>query len=257
MKRLYVFAFACLAAALPQSALRAQGDPVEEIKEIARSIDEQLREIDRLLLESGKKEQQRRVPKDLLQQARDRGQAVEDGIDKLIEKLNEMKGKGGGGGGSQNESQQSQPQDGQQGQGQDGQPQDQRQQGQPGARRENQTPDYVQQPQQGEQQGGQEGQGQKPQPQGQQPGGQEGGKAQPNGQPGGGPDSPSGGQNQPGSKPPGSETGPGQPGTGEGSWGELQPYLNFLRNRGATPQVQEKYRKYYEAYLKNKRSGGK
>lgn len=237
--------FAAVAALLPHDRLRAQGDPAREIKEIAESIDEQLREIDRLLLESGKKDQARAVPKDLLQQAHERSQTAEDGIDKLIEKLNEMKNRGGGSGSGDSQQQQQngqQPQDGQQ----QGQPQPG--QGQPGARRENQTPDFVQQPQPGQQQQGQEGQQQQPEPGQPQP--------QPGGQPLGGQETPTGGENRPGNNPPQPETGPGQPGTGEGSWGELQPYLNFLRNRGATPKVPEKYRKYYEAYLKNKAGGG-
>ena len=33
--------------------------------------------------------------------------------------------------------------------------------------------------------------------------------------------------------------------------------VHFLRNRGATPKVPEKFRKYYEAYLKNKSKGQK
>lgn len=237
------FAAAALALLLPGARLSAQGDPVQEIKEIAESIDEQLREIDRLLLESGKKDQTRSVPKDLLQQAQEHSRSAEDGIDKLIEKLNEMKNRGGGGGGGGESQQQQQPQDGQsQGQPRPGQ-------GQPGARRENQTPDFVQQPQPGQQQQGQEGQQQ------QQPGQQQS-QPQPSGQPVGGQEVPTGGENRPGNSPPEQETGPGQPGTGEGSWGELQPYLNFLRNRGATPKVPDKYRKYYEAYLKNKTGGG-
>ena len=209
----------------------AQGDPMREIQEIAEAVEEQLQEIDRLLLESGKNGQSRDKPKELLEQAKERGTTVQDGIDKLIEKLNEMKN--GGGGGSGGESQSDQQQSGQQ------QGEQQQNQGQQGARRENETPSFVQQPQQ---------QGQE----GQQPENQNGGQ-----QPTGGQEMPTAGQNRPGNSPPQPETAPGQPGTGEGSWGNLPPYLNFLRNRGSSPKVPEKFRKYYEAYLKDKARGKK
>ena len=51
-----------LALALPLAPLQAQfggGNPTEEIKEIAEAVDKQLKEIDRLLLESGKQGQAR------------------------------------------------------------------------------------------------------------------------------------------------------------------------------------------------------
>ena len=71
------------------------------------------------------------------------------------------------------------------------------------------------------------------------------------GQPQGGQETKDGGKNTTGNRQPEPETGPGNPGTGEGSWGELQPYMNFLKNRGSPPpQVPEKFRKYYEAWLK-------
>jgi hypothetical protein len=236
------FAVALLAAG---TAVRAQGiDPAREIQEIARAVEKQLQEIDQLLLESGRKNQSREQPKELLQKARDRAEAVEGGIDKLIEKLNEMKNQGGGGGSSDDQQQQDQ-QDQQQ---QDGQQQRQGQ-GQRN-RRENQTPDFVKQPQAGEQPKPE------PQPQGQpQPGEQQ--QPQPQGQPDNGQENPDGGANQRGNQPPQSETGPPNPGTGDGSWGDLQPYMNFLKNRGSRPPaVPEKYRKYWEAYLKQKQSTG-
>ena len=64
--------FACLALTLPIASLQAQmggGDPTEEIKEIARNIDKQLKEIDELLRESGRKGQTRTKPKELLEKA--------------------------------------------------------------------------------------------------------------------------------------------------------------------------------------------
>lgn len=210
------------------ASLPAQGrDPMHEIQEIARSVDEQLQEIDRLLLESGKQSQARSRPKELLEQASDRGATVETGIDKLIEKLTEMKNQGGEGQ-SDGEQQQQQP-----GQGQQPKPQ-----GQPQNRRENQTPDFVQQPQPA---------GQEPKPGQEQPG---------QGDPQGGQQLPDEPQNRRGNRPPQSETGAAQTGEGDGTWGELQPYVNFLKNRGSAPKVPEKYRKYWEAYLKNKQGSG-
>ena len=247
-----------LAALMPVSQLSAQmggSDPSKEIKEIAAAIDRQLKEIDDLLRESGRKGQQRNKPKELLEKAAESSATVQDGIEKLIEKLNDMKNQGGQG---QPSGEQSEDQKGQQ-QSQDGQPQQgQPQQGQSGQqRRENQNPDFVQQPQEGEEPGqdgkpkGQEGEkpGEKP--------GQKPGEQQANGQPKGGKQSKDGGENRTGNQPPNSPQGPGQPGTGAGEWGDLQPYLNFLRNRGSSPKVPAKYRKYYDAYLKNKAKGKK
>jgi hypothetical protein len=51
-------------------------------------------------------------------------------------------------------------------------------------------------------------------------------------------------------------TAPGQPGTGEEEWGKLQSYTNFLKNRGSPPKMQEKYRKFWEAYLKARNQDG-
>ena len=221
------------------------GDPMREIQEIARRVDEQLREIDRLLLESGKKNQERSKPKEMLQQARERSQAVEEGIDQLIEKLQQMK--------QQSSSSSQEPQDGEPGQ--DGQQGQQPQSGQQrqGNRRENQTPDFVQQPR-GEGEPKPDGQQPQPKPGGEQPGGEQP-QPQP-GQPTGGQEIPTGGENTVGNRPDQTPSGPGNPGQGEGSWGELQPYLNLLKNRGSAPKVPEKYRKYWEAYLKQKQGQG-
>ena len=232
-----------LAALLAAAAPAQGGDPTREIQEIARRVDEQLQEIDRLLLESGKKGQERSKPKELLQQARERSEAAEEGIDKLIEKLQQMKSQSSsqsGQEGEQSSGQQQQQQQSQSGQ----QPQGQ------GNRRENQTPDFVQQPKEG-------GQDQQPKPGGEQPGGQQQQQQQqrPDGQPQGGQEQPTGGENTRGNRPEQTPDGPGNPGQGEGTWGELQPYTNFLKNRGSAPKVPEKYRKYYEAYLKQKQAG--
>ena len=244
--------FACLALTLPIASLQAQmggGDPTEEIKEIARNIDKQLKEIDELLRESGRKGQTRTKPKELLEKASESSLTVQDGIDKLIEKLNEMKQQGGKGQPSQDPQDSQDSQSGQQGEQRQDNPQDgQQPQGQQ-QRRENEGPQFVQQP----------GEGQKPGEQNQ-PAGQEPQNQQANGrqdQPLNGKDSSAPGQNAPGKNQPNSPTGPGKPGTGAAGWGDLQPYLNFLRNRGASPKVPQKFRKYYEAYLKNKAKGSK
>lgn len=249
-----------LAASLALPALRAQGgDLVKEIQDIATRIDEQLQEIDRLLLESGKKAQPRSKPREMLQQSQERSRDVEAGIDELIQKLTEMKNSGGGGGQSQSSEQQQQQQD------QQDEKNQQKQQGKgQQTRRENQTPDFVKQPQEGQPQGQEPGKpesgepkpgeaGEKP---GEQPGEKPGEQQQPGqGPPKGGQDSNSPGENRQGNRQLEPEIGPGKPGEGEGTWGELQSYTNFLKNRGSLPTVPPKYRKYWEAYLKSKQGG--
>lgn len=226
-------------------AVAQGGDPQQEIQELARRIDEQLKEIDRLLLESGKKNQARQKPKEMLQQSVEKSRAVEAGIDELIEKLNEQKNQSGGGGESQDQQQQQQDQ-------QQGQPQQGGQQGK-SQRRDSQTPDFVKQPQQGEQKPGEQ------QPGEQKPGEQQGTPPNPGeGKPETGQDDKGPGENRTGQTPPDQTTGPGQTGQGSESWGELQGYTNALKNRGSMPKVPEKYRKYWEAYLKQKpQPGGK
>lgn len=215
------------------AALPAQGrDPMHEIQELARSVDEQLQEIDRLLMESGKQSQTRERPQQLLEQASERSATARDGIDQLIEKLTEMKNRSSSESGSGEG-------EGQPGQGSGQQPQPQ---GAPKNRRENETPDFVQQP--------------KPEPgaPGQQP---KPGQEQPGeGQPQGAQQTDDPAENRTGNRPPESETGPPQRGQGDETWGELQPYVNFLKNRGSSPKVPEKYRKYWEAYLKGKQGSG-
>lgn len=224
-----LFLAAALLVAFTSPALPAQEDPIREIQEIAKAIDEQLQEIDRLLLESGKRNQDRSKPKELLQKAAEAGTGVEQGIDQLIEKLTQLKNESG-----QPQQSEGEPQDKQQGQ---QRPQSGQQQGN---RRENQNPDFVKQPPQGEQPGPE---GQKPEPK---PG---------NGQPQGGQESPDKPENRTGNRQPEPELGPGNPGHGDETWGELQPYVNFLKNRGSAPKVPERYRKYWEAYLKNRQAG--
>lgn len=222
---------------------RAQ-NPEQEIQELAKRIGEQLDAIDQLLLDSSRRSQPRREPADKLKAAGAAGAEATKAIDELIDKLTQMKNQSSGG-----QPQDGEPQDGQQqGQPQQGQPQGQPGQGQPGSRqrRGNQTPDFVQQPQQGQPQGQpQPGQPQPGQPQ-QQP--------DPSGQHADGPQQTNdAGQNTTGNRQPEPNTGPATAGQGSGTWGELQDYVNFLKNRGSPPKVPEKFRRYYEAYLKNRR----
>jgi hypothetical protein len=218
-------------------------DPMREIQEIAREVEEQMREIDRLLLESSQKNQARSKPKELLQRVGERSQQVEGGIDRLIEKLTEMKNQSSSSSSSDSEQQQQQQQQKQQGSSSgQSQPQNGEQ-----TRRENNNPEFVDQ--------GQKGQGQQPSPK---PDGQPEAAGEPKPQPGqpqGGQEAKAGGDLTRGNQAPPGETGPGNPGSGEGSWGELQPYMNFLKNRGSAPKVPEKYRKYWDAYLKQKPAG--
>jgi hypothetical protein len=227
------------AAALTTNLPGQRQDPARELQEIARRVEEQLQEIDRLLLESGKQGQGREKPRELLQRAKQRSDDATVGIDQLIEKLQDMKSKGSGQGEPQPGDE---PRDGQ------GQPDPSDGQSSPsqgksgGKRRENATPDFQQQ-QQPEQQSGtkpEPGQGQ-PQPQEQRAGQAQAGQETPLP-----PDGPSG---QP---VPADPTAAGQPGQGEGSWGNLQEYEAILKNRGSRPKVPEKFRKYWEAYLKQK-----
>lgn len=213
---------------------QAGGDPRQEIQEIADSIDAQLKEIDRLLLESGKQGQQRTRPKELLEQASEGTQIVEDSLEKLIEKLTEMKDQQSS---SSSSSSSDDSQDGQQQQQSQPQPGQQPTGGQT-TRNENQTPDMVdQRPSPGQQ----PTPGQEPQP-----------SPRDTGKPEAGHEQPTAGENRPGNKPPESATGEASRADGSGSWGDLQPYMQFLRARGTTPRVPEKFRKYYEAYRKGK-----
>lgn len=246
MTRTTTFFALCLLLPLGDAVAQMGGDPAREIQEIAEAVDAQLKEIDRLLLESGKKAQERARPKELLKDVIERNRTVDDGLQKLIEKLEEMKNQSSSSSSSSG-SQGEQQGQGQQSQGQQGQPQGGQNKPQ-GNRRENNNPDFVDQTGEGEGQGEQPKPGEQQQP-GEQPGEQQG---QPQGgKPQGGDPSQAQGENVPGA-PQQSETGPGQRGEGEGQWGELQPYLNFLKNRGTSPKVPAKFRKYYEAYLKRK-----
>lgn len=234
MHRALLVCLCLLAGLLPTHLPAQQPDLARELQEIARRVEEQLLEIDRLLLESGKQGEARDKPKELLRKAKDRHDAATEGIDQLIEKLQSMQKQSSSGSGEPEDGSPPPPQAGG----------DQQPKGQPqsGKRRENNTPDFQQQPKP------------KPNPDGKPEPGQE--QSQPQANPG---SEPKDGKETPqppgppqGVPPPEDPTAPGQPGSGEGTWGELREYQSLLKNRGSQPKVPEKFRKYWEAYLKQK-----
>ncbi len=224
---------------------RAQ-DPTQEIQDIVNRIDEQMREIDRWLQESAQKGNAASKPRDLLERGQQQSGKVIEDIDELIQKLQQMRQQSKSQSQSQDQQQQQQQQQDQQ------QQQGQQQQGQQqqGNRQEGTNPDFMQQEQgqqQGQRQEGQQGQQEQP------------GQPQPQGQPDG-PDQQQGpGENRQGNRPPGEGTEQVPPGAGDAAWGELQGYLNALKNRGSPPKVPERFRKYWEAHLKDQRdkTGGR
>ncbi|MEY4673796.1 MAG: hypothetical protein RL148_1580 [Planctomycetota bacterium] len=219
--------------------LRAQ-DPAE-IKRIVEKVDAELTEIEKLLQQGAKAAKSE--PSRMLKESAERSTKVVEGIDELIRKLEEMR--------QQNQQQQQQQQDQQQQQQQQDQQQQQQQQQQQRnqqQRRENENPEFQQQRRP------EETEGQQPQPQqGEQPQPQPGQQQQPQQQPMGEQEQPAAGENRQGNQAPQDPTAPGQPGSGDGSWGELQPYVNFLKNRGSPPKVPEKFRKYWQEYLRQKK----
>ena len=97
-RRIPVRLLAALSLALPASMfaspLHAQDpDAARAIQELARKIDEQMKEIDRLLLETSKQKggEAKAPPKESLSRTREQSQIVEKSIDELIQKLNQMK----------------------------------------------------------------------------------------------------------------------------------------------------------------------
>jgi hypothetical protein len=210
-------------------------DPAEEIKQIVQRIDEQMRTIDQWLLESAKKGEAASKGHDLLQKGQQHSDKVVEGIDELIQKLQQMR---------QQSQRQSQSQDQDQQQQDQQQQQQQRQRNQQNRpRNENERQEFVQQePQEGQQQQPQQGQPQ-PQPGRQNPDGPEASREP--------------GENRPGNQPPDNGTEKVAPGTGDGTWGELPTYANFLKSKGSAPKVPEKFRKYYEGYLKEEAGKGK
>ena len=93
-RRIPVRLLAALSLALPASTfaspLHAQDpDAARAIQELARKIDEQMKEIDRLLLETSKQKggEAKAPPKESLSRTREQSQIVEKSIDELIQKL--------------------------------------------------------------------------------------------------------------------------------------------------------------------------
>lgn len=66
-------------------------DTMRQIQEIAREVTEQLEDVDRMLLESSASQSGRTTSKDKLARSMDGSKAAVDGIDRLIEKLHELK----------------------------------------------------------------------------------------------------------------------------------------------------------------------
>lgn len=254
---LWAAALVCAGAAL-LAPLRAQ-DPelLRELQEIATRVEGQLREIDRLLLEAAQKGQPRQKPKAMLEQTAEQSRAVESGIDALIDKLQQMKNQSSSSSSSSSQDQQQQQQQSQQDQqDQQQQPQQQQQQRNQRNRRENQNPEFVQQPGQEQQPQPQPGEGAQGQPQPQpqpQPGepGQQPNQPGRDGQPQGGRADQTSGVNRTGNRPNEGEAGAAATSQGSGQWGELQGYVNDLKNRGSLPKLDEKYRRYWDAYLKS------
>ncbi len=198
-------------------------DAKDQIKRIAEKVAEEMAEIDRLLTnrDAGQnasdaaKRAAESIQK-MLEQAETANKRVQQGIDELIAQMKQQSG------GGQGQESQDQPQDGQQ-------PGSRRDQN--GPREENQTPEMVQQQQQqqGQQQGQQQQQGQ-PKPEGQ---------------------NPQAAQNRTAQKPPTEDGKEVVERAGDvGSWGALPEYLGAIKQRGGVPEVSEKYRKLYDAYLK-------
>lgn len=248
-------AAAVLAAlfALCPTAVRAQleGDPQERIKEIARKVAEEMKEIDRMLLEAASRSRQgatsgeaagttgeaaggmersvERMRQLLQQSSTSQGQTVQN-ISELIREIESMKGSGSSQGDDPN---------GQGGQGrQDMNRQDpgQGQQGQQGTRDQTMTPEMVRQ-----QQGQQEGQ---------EPGKPEGGD------PTGNQENPAGGQNTRTGQQPDGATDRVERNDEAAQWGNLPKYLQFLQGRGGAPEVPDRYRKYVEAFVKQGQKSG-
>ncbi len=212
----------------------AQISPEENIKKILKAIDEDMREIDRLLMESSRKdaaggmEKAAEKLKDLMQQGQlTQDQVVQD-ISKLIEELENM--------------QSSDQQQSSQGQKQDQSQQSGQQQGnqERSTRQNNQTPEMVDQ--RGQNKPGQKEQAQE-QPQGQKP---QDGRDQAFQE----------GENRPAGARPDAGTERVERGSEDSRWGDLPKYARFLMNRGALPEVPEKYRRLVEAYQKQSHKSG-
>ena len=218
-----------LAFLLPGTRGTAQVSPDQAVKKILETIDEELAEIDRMLLETSKRnstgdsggtDKLKRLMKD----TRGSQERVVRGIDQLIEELEKMQNQQGGGGGGQGQQQQGQPQ-----QRSEDPLQDQEQ----STRQDSATPESTR--------------NLKPD---QKPPQQQGEQGQPSAQ-----ENPQQGQNVESAKRPedGAERVIRE--ADRGKWGELQKYEFQNHLRGGLPEVPEKYRKFLEEYhRKNQRT---
>jgi DNA polymerase III gamma/tau subunit len=246
------------------SGLLAQDpDTAREIQEIAKRVDEQMQAIDRLLLESSKpgSAEGQKQPKASLKSTLEQSAGVEQSLEELILKLTQMKNQSQSSSQDQQDDQQKQPQQ----QKDQGQKQEGQSKGQGQKPRDNQNPDFMQQRKPGEEPGQQQDPQQdpqgknQPQKQGKEPGEKDsqGQPMPPGSKPDGTEKNSDSGQNRNGKSPADPDTAANQRGDGDGQWGQLQPYVNFLKNRGSPPKVPEKFRHYWEAYLKSQQNGAK
>ncbi len=219
-----------LAAAFCSAPLQAQISPQQAVRKIADEVQTQMREIDRLLLESSRAREGGEGVRELMGRTKESQQTVVEGIDRLIDELQNLA--------RQQQSSSSQSQQGQQGE-QGGEPQD-RGEPQPGGeprgsgtRREIETTELAEQANRGEQ----------PRPEGQQ-------QEQP--QPGERADD--GRQTQDPDR--NTATGAAREGGTESvereadaeRWGDLQKYMPPEYHRAGAPEVPAKYRRLHEAF---------
>ena len=234
----FVAALACSSL-----SLCAQISPEDAVRQILESIDDELSEIEKQLLETSKRNS---VGKDgsteqvqkLLEETQGSQGRVVRGIDQLIDELQKMQQQQQGGGGGQ-----SQQQDQQRSQDPlEDQERTQRQEIQQDA---GQRQD---QPQQGQQQGQQQQQ-QQGQQQSQQP--QDGSQANDNKEdrPPQGGNTKSGSQAQEGEERSVRES-------DRARWGQLQKYDIHTHQKGSLPEVPEKYRRLLEEFQRNGQRSG-
>lgn len=219
MKRILILT-GLLAATAPLPAQFV--DPRKKIRDIVEEIAREMHEIDRMLLRtssSGAGEAAERMARTaqridkLLEQTRSSQGKVVEGIDKLLEEIQKMARQNGG----------SCPfgSDADSG----GQPRQDRPQ--PGRRQ--QTPQPRMQRDRGSQS---RSEGEEPR---------------------GGRDQRDRGRNRPASSRPEDPTQRVPPNRDAKRWGNLPRYLEFLKTRGGSPEIPERYRKFYEAFLKRSR----
>lgn len=236
MKTPRTITFCVLAILACATTSRAQVGPEEAVKKILDTINQELEEIDKMLLESSKRDAvgdaaaPERI-KRLIEETKGSQDRVVRGIDDLIKQLEQMSQQNSSGGG-QSQDQQQQRSD----EPVDDQQRSTRQDGEGPPRQQNsERPGAQQGQQQGQQQDQKPGQGD-PQGQGQDPTGNQ-------------PD-PKTGQNADGSARPDGATERVERAGGDARWGELPDYQLPVHLRGGHPSVPEKYRGFIEEYHK-------